>query len=96
MPEQQDVTEVSMCVGTFDRAGIPISITKQLDDCATVAFQSITLNLLISRCLNLESAKVSYVYCQDGSSLRIERNLKGFVGYLEATNSSHSKPHKSQ
>lgn len=81
----QDITEVSVCIGTFDPNGIPISIAKHLSDCATVAFQTITLNLLMSRSLNLEPAELAYIHNQDGSTIRIERNLKGFIGYLEAT-----------
>ncbi len=85
MMEHEDATAVSACIGTFDNSGIPIVITKQFGDSATVTFQSITLNLLVSRCLNLDPASKSYIRREDGSSIRIERNLKGFIGYLEAT-----------
>jgi hypothetical protein len=84
----EDVTEVSVCIGTFDPNGIPISIAKHLSDCATVAFQSITLNLLLSRSLNMDLADVSYIHSKDGCTIRIERNLKGFIGYLEPSESS--------
>lgn len=83
MFEAEDITIASLCVGTFDGFGIPITITQPFSDCATVAFQSITLNLLVSRCLNLEPAPTAYVHSQDGSRLRIERNLKGFISYVE-------------
>jgi hypothetical protein len=82
----EDITKISACIGTFDSTGIPISITKQFGDTATVAFQSITLNLLVSRCFNSDPAMTSYIHRGDGSSIRIERNRKGYIGYLEATN----------
>ncbi|NDJ16708.1 hypothetical protein [Myxacorys almedinensis] len=84
--DSEDRTEVSVCIGTFDRAGMPIAITKHLSEFATVAFQSITLNMLLSRCFNLELAEVTYIRNEDGSTIRIERNFKGFIGYLEASN----------
>jgi hypothetical protein len=83
--EHEDKTAVSACIGTFDCSGIPISVTKQFGDNATVTFQSITLNLLVSRCFNSDPAMTSYVHRGDGSSIRIERNRKGYIGYLEAT-----------
>ena len=78
----EELTEVSVCIGTFDPNGIPISIAKHLSDCATVAFQSITLNLLIARSLSTEPADLTYIHSKDGAIIRIERNAKGFVGYL--------------
>jgi hypothetical protein len=83
MHTPEDTTEVSLCVGTFDSFGIPIAITKPYGDAATVAFQSITLNLLVAQCFNQDPASVAYIYNEDGSRLRIERNLKGFISYLE-------------
>ena len=78
-----DKTESSICIGTFDSSGIPISVaTKQLSECAIVAFQTISLNRLIARCLSLDSADVTYIHKNDGSSIKIERSLKGFTGYL--------------
>ncbi len=78
----EDITTVSVCIGTFDQAGMPITITRHLSDCATVAFQGITLNLLLSRAFNLEAAETTVIQHQDGSSIRIDRTLKGFTGYV--------------
>ncbi|MCU0552751.1 MAG: hypothetical protein MUC48_25760 [Leptolyngbya sp. Prado105] len=77
----EENTTVSVCIGTFDAAGIPITITKHLSDCATIAFQSITLNLLLAQVFDLEAAETVQIQHQDGSSLRIERTHKGFTGY---------------
>ncbi len=78
----EDNTTVSVCVGTFDQLGMPITITKHLSDCATIAFQTITLNLLLSRAFSLEAAETSFVHHHDRSSIRIDRTLKGFTGYV--------------
>jgi hypothetical protein len=83
--DSEDKTEVSVCIGTFDSAGMPVSITKHLSDFATVAFQSITLSMLIARSLNLEPADVVYIHNEDGSTIRIERHLRGFISYLQAS-----------
>jgi hypothetical protein len=78
----EDKTTVSVCIGTFDQSGMPIAITKHLSDCATIAFQSITLNLLLARAFDLEAADEIFAYHQDGSTIRIDRTLKGFTGYV--------------
>jgi hypothetical protein len=77
----EDNTTVSVCIGTFDPTGIPITITRHLSDCATVAFQAITLNLLLAQAFNLEPAETVEIHHEDGSGLRINRTLKGFIGY---------------
>jgi hypothetical protein len=78
----EDNTTVSVCVGTFDQFGMPITITKHLSDCATIAFQAITLNLLISRALGLEAAEATLIHHIEGSTIQIDRTLKGFTGYI--------------
>jgi hypothetical protein len=78
----EENTTVSVCVGTFDPSGIPITMTKHLSDCATIAFQSITLNLLLAKLFDLDAAEAVQIQHQDGSSLRIEKTLKGFTGYV--------------
>jgi len=88
--ESEDKTELSVCVGTFDHAGIPISVTKHLSDCATVAFQTISLNMLVANLLEIAPAETAYVHSKDGTSIKIERSFKGFVGYLEASDQSKS------
>ncbi|MCY7273687.1 MAG: hypothetical protein LH702_08060 [Phormidesmis sp. CAN_BIN44] len=78
-----DKTESSICIGTFDCSGIPIAVAKKnLSECAIVAFQTISLNRLIAHCLSLDLANVTYVHKKDGSSIKIERSLKGFTGHL--------------
>lgn len=78
----EDNTTVSVCVGTFDPFGMPITITKHLSDCATIAFQTITLNLLLAQALKLEAAETAVIRHIDGSSIRVDRTLKGFTGYV--------------
>ncbi|GAP94939.1 hypothetical protein [Leptolyngbya sp. NIES-2104] len=78
----EDNTTVSVCVGTFDQFGMPITITKHLSDCATIAFQTITLNLLLAHALKLEAAETTIIRHTDGSHIRIDRTLKGFTGYV--------------
>ena len=78
----EDNTTVSVCIGTFNQIGMPIAITKHFSDCATVAFQAITLNLLLSGAFNLEVADQALTYHQNGSTIRIDRTLKGFTGYV--------------
>jgi hypothetical protein len=87
--ESEDRTELSVCIGTFDHAGIPISVAKHLSDRATVVFQVISLNMLVANLLEIAPAKIAYVHSKDGTSIKIERNFKGFVGYLEV---SEAKP----
>lgn len=77
-------TEFAVCIGTFDNAGIPISINKNLSDLASVAFQVISLQMLVACSLELGHMRTGYVHHTDGSVLRIERNNKGFVCYLES------------
>lgn len=77
-----DTTTVSVCIGTFDPSGIPISMTKHLGDCATIAFQSITLNLLLADAFELEVADTVFIHHQAGSTIRIDRTLKGFTAYI--------------
>ncbi|KAM3097544.1 hypothetical protein ACKFKG_02360 [Phormidesmis sp. 146-35] len=86
--ESEDKTELLVCVGTFDHAGIPITVTKHLSDRATVAFQTISLNMLVANLLDIAPAEVAYVHSKDGTSIKIERNFKGFIGYLQASNQS--------
>jgi hypothetical protein len=82
--EPQDRTEISVCIGTFDTLGVPIAVSGHMSDWATVAFQAISLNMLLSQSLNLKPADVTYIHTKDGASVRIERNHKGFTGYLDA------------
>ena len=82
--EHQDRTEISVCIGTFDRAGVPIAVSGHMTDWATVAFQAISLNMLLSHTLKLPPANVTRVHTKDGASVRIERNHKGYTGYLDA------------
>ncbi len=83
-----DKTESSICIGTFDRSGVPIAVAKkQLNDCAIVAFQTISLNRLIARCLSLDPADITYIHKTDGSSIKIERSPNGFTGYLGTSGS---------
>ena len=83
-----DKTESSMCIGTFDSLGIPIAVAKKnLSECATVAFQTISLNRLIASCLSLDPADITYIHKKDGSSIKIERSLNGFTGYLGTSRS---------
>jgi hypothetical protein len=86
--ESEDKTELSICIGTFDNSGIPISVAKNLSDCATVAFQTISLNMLVANLLEISPAEIAYVHSRDGTSIKIERNLRGFVGYLETSEQS--------
>jgi hypothetical protein len=86
--EAEDKTELLVCVGTFDESGIPISVVKHLSDCATVAFQMISLNMLVANLLEIAPAEIAYVHNKNGTSIKIERNLRGFVGYLEASGES--------
>jgi hypothetical protein len=83
--ELEDKTELSVCIGTFDSSGIPISVSKHLGDCATVAFQTISLNMLVARFLEIHPAETVYVHSKDGTSIKIERSLKGFTGYLKTS-----------
>lgn len=78
----EDSTTVSVCVGTFDPFGMPITITKHLSDCATIAFQAITLNLLLSHAFKIEAAETTVIRHVEGSSIRIDRTLKGYTGYV--------------
>ncbi|MBE9010433.1 hypothetical protein IQ250_09470 [Pseudanabaenaceae cyanobacterium LEGE 13415] len=78
----EDNTTVSVCVGTFNPLGMPIAITKHLSDCATVAFQAITLNLLLSHAFKLDAAEITVIRHIEGSSIRVDRTLKGFTGYV--------------
>lgn len=88
MTETSDNTQVAVCIGTFDHSGIPISIAKNyLSSYAAIAFQTISLNMLISRSLALGASRTVYIKNQDGSIIRIERTAKGFVGYLEPCHS---------
>ncbi|MER3435246.1 MAG: hypothetical protein C4288_17975 [Leptolyngbya sp. ERB_1_1] len=59
-----------------------IAITKHLSGCTTVAFQAITLNLLLCRLFRLEVAETTFICHLDRSSIRIDRTLKGFIGYV--------------
>ena len=70
-------------IGVFDNSGFPISISKNSSAYATVAFQVISLEILISRSLELGGAKFVQVRNENGSNIRIEKTLKGFIGYLE-------------
>ncbi|MBW4518312.1 MAG: hypothetical protein KME16_01080 [Scytolyngbya sp. HA4215-MV1] len=71
-------------IGVFDNSGFPISISKNSSAYATVAFQVISLEILLSRSLELGGAKFVHVRNEDGSKIRIEKTLEGFIGYLEA------------
>lgn len=84
----EDNTRVSVCVGTFDQFGMPITITKDLSQFATVAFQAITLNLLLTCSFDFEAAETTLIRHEDGSCIRIERTLKGFTAYLAASESA--------
>ncbi len=81
--EPQNRSKTPICIGTFDNAGVPIAISAHMNDWATITFQAISLNILLSRCLNLQPANVTLVYTKASSSVRIERNHKGFTGYLD-------------
>jgi hypothetical protein len=81
--EHQDKTEISVCIGTFDTAGVPIAVSGHMSDWATVAFQAISLNMLLAHSLNSPPASVTHIHTKDGASVRIERNHKGFTGYLD-------------
>jgi hypothetical protein len=77
-----DTTTVSVRIGTFEPSGIPIEMTKHLGEYGTVAFQAITLNLLLAQMFDLEAAGTVYVHHQAGSNIRIDRTLKGFTAYV--------------
>lgn len=81
--ESGEKTRVAVRIATFDSSGFPVNIAKNLGIHATVTFQIILLEMLISRSLDLGQSKVIYIRCKDNSLIRVERTLKGFVGYLE-------------
>ena len=81
--EPQDRPEFSVCIGTFDNSGVPIAVSNHMSDWATVAFQAISLNMLLADTLSLPLATVTHIRTKDGVSVRIERNPKGFTGYLD-------------
>jgi hypothetical protein len=78
----EENTAVSVCIGTFDPTGIPITITRHLSDATTIGFQAITLNLLLAKAFNLKAAETTEIFHQEGSSIRLDRTLKGFTGYI--------------
>lgn len=86
--ESEAKTEISVCIGTFDPSGIPISVSKHSGDRATVALQTISLNLLVAHFLKIEPAEVAFANHSDGTSIKIEQTLKGFTAYLEDTDSA--------
>ncbi|MBD2079071.1 hypothetical protein [Leptolyngbya sp. FACHB-17] len=83
----EDNTKASVCVGTFDQFGMPIALTKHLSEPATVAFQVVTLNVLLASSLGLEVAETTVVHHRNGSCIRIERTLKGFTASLSESDS---------
>ncbi|MBD1846627.1 hypothetical protein H6F89_25035 [Cyanobacteria bacterium FACHB-63] len=83
----EDNTKASVCVGTFDQFGMPITLTKHLSESATVAFQVITLNVLLASSLGLEVAETTVAYHKNGFCIRIERTLKGFTAFLSESDS---------
>lgn len=83
----EDNTKVSVCVGTFDQFGMPIALTKHLSECATVALQAITLNVLLASSLGLEVAETLVAHHRNGFCIRIERTLKGFTAFLSESDS---------
>ncbi|OLP17119.1 hypothetical protein BST81_17335 [Leptolyngbya sp. 'hensonii'] len=87
-------TELVVCIGTFDSSGLPITIAKHLADYATVTFQALSLNMLVSRSLALGPMRTTYIRNKDGSVIRVERTARGFTAYLEEPETRLTVIHK--
>jgi hypothetical protein len=73
-----------VCIGKFDPAGIPIITSRHLSSYATATFQAISLKKMIAQVLqSSDSLDVAYIRHQDGTTIRIDRNVEGFIAYLE-------------
>ncbi|MDX2097132.1 MAG: hypothetical protein SFW36_05095 [Leptolyngbyaceae cyanobacterium bins.59] len=84
MDSTDKTTQVGNCIGTFDNSGFPITTSKNFSNYATVTFQAISLNMLVTRSIGLGPMKTTYIRHKNGSAIRIERNNHGFVAYWES------------
>jgi hypothetical protein len=73
-----------VCVGKFDRNGVPLFTSRHLSQHATVTFQGITIAQMVSRLVKSEVLKTGRISHEDGSVIRLEHSPEGFVAYLES------------
>jgi hypothetical protein len=72
-----------VCVGKFDPAGVPVITSRHLSQQATVTFQAISLHKMFGQLIRDERLEVAYIHHEDGSVIRVEPNVDGYIAYLE-------------
>lgn len=78
-----DDSATLICVGKFDLKGLPLVMSRHLSQQATVTFQALSLEGLLSEALQQEQIEGLIIHHQDGSLIRVDRNHEGFIAYLE-------------
>jgi hypothetical protein len=79
-----------VCVGKFDSKGLPLVMSRHLSQQATVTFQALSLDAVLSEALEQEQIEGLLIHSKDGTSIRVDRNHEGFIAYLEQTNSGEN------
>ncbi|NJM49352.1 MAG: hypothetical protein HC860_26865 [Alkalinema sp. RU_4_3] len=85
-----DDSATLVCVGKFDAKGLPLVMSRHLSQQATVTFQALSLDALLSEALQQEQIEGLLIHSKDGTSIRVDRNHEGFIAYLEQTHSGEN------
>jgi hypothetical protein len=80
-----DDSATLVCVGKFDAKGLPLVMSRHLSQYATVTFQALSLEAVLSEALQQEQIEGLLIHSKDGTSIRVDRNHEGFIAYLEQT-----------